>query len=213
MPIQRFLAAGAVAAILLLAATQTSQASTFSNPALEKLIALNDRLHSYTADVRADVVMHSFPYLSPSLTGTYYHKEPNKNKIVFTGGVPFIANQFSNVYPRVESPSHWNDVYVISVEKDDGTYTYFRMVPRTSGRIDHINAKVADESGELAELRWNYTGGGHATLDQTYGKVGAYWLVTHQTGHFEDSNYNADVASTLSNFKLDAQIPDSVFND
>ena len=174
---------------------------------------MNDRLHSYTADVRADVVMHSFPYLSPSLTGTYYHKEPNKNKIVFTGGVPFIANQFSNVYPRVESPSHWNDVYVISVEKDDGTYTYFRMVPRTSGRIDHINAKVADESGELAELRWNYTGGGHATLDQTYGKVGAYWLVTHQTGHFEDSNYNADVASTLSNFKLDAQIPDSVFND
>jgi outer membrane lipoprotein-sorting protein len=212
MPIPRFLVATAAAAMLLLAASQSGQASTPSNPVLQRLIALDDRLHSYTADVRADVVMHSFPYLSPSLTGTYYHKEPNKNKIVFTGGVPFIANQFSNVYPRVESPSHWNDVYVIS-SQDDGTYTHFRLVPRQQSRIDHVAAKVADQSGELAELRWNYTGGGYATLKQSYGEVGAYWLVTHQTGHFEDSNYNADVTSTFSNFKLNAQIPDSIFND
>ena len=213
MPIPRFLTATAAAAALLLAASQAGQASTPSNPVLQRLIALEDRLHSYTADVRADVVMHSFPYLSPSLTGIYYHKEPNKNKIVFTGGLPFIANQFSNVYPRVESASHWDDVYVISTERDDGTYTSFKLVPRQHGRIDHIDAKVADQSGELAELRWNYTGGGYATLDQSYGKVGAYTLVTHQTGHFEDSNYNADVTSTFSNFKLNAQIPDSVFND
>ncbi|HET9392713.1 MAG TPA: hypothetical protein VFO29_04195 [Candidatus Rubrimentiphilum sp.] len=211
MQISRFLAAVAIAATLLLGMSPISRAAEPVSPALQKLIALNDRLHSYTADVRADVVMHSFPYLGATLTGTYYHKEPNKNKIVFTGGVPLIANQFSNVYPRVESPSRWNDVYAITVVKDDGKYTSFKMVPRNPGRIEHVDAKVADQSGELAELRWNYTGGGYATLDQSYGKVGAYWLVTHQTGHFQDSNYNADVTSTFSNFKVNAQIPDSIF--
>jgi len=212
MPIPRFFAPTTAAAALLLAMSQTGQASTPSNEVLQRLIALDGQVRSYTADVRADVVMHSFPYLSPSLTGTYYHKEPNKNKIVFTGGLPLIANQFSNVYPRVEGPSRWNDVYVIS-SQDDGTFTNFKLVPRQPGRIEHVDAKVADRTGELAQLRWNYVGGGYATLNQSYGKVGAYTLVTHQTGHFEDPNYNADVTSTFSNFKLNVQIPDSVFND
>ncbi len=156
--------------------------------------------------------MHSFPYLSANISGAYYHKEPSKDKIVFTSGLPFIAKQFSNVYPHVESPSRWHDVYDISVERDDGTYTTFKLVPRSPGSIDHIDAKVGDASGELAQLRWNYSGGGYATLNQTYSKVGAYRLVTRETGHFEDPNYNADLTSTFSNFKVNVAIPDSIFN-
>ncbi len=202
---------GAAAAALLLTTAQTGQAAAPPNQALARLIALDNNLRSYTANVRADVAMHSFPYLSPTLTGIYYHKEPSKDKIVFTGGVPFIAQQFSNVYPHVESPSHWNEVYVIS-QSDDGTYTSLKLTPRSAGRIDHVDAKIADKTGELVQLRWNYVGGGYATLNQSYGKIGGYTLVTHQSGHFEDPNYNADVTSTYSNFKLNAQIPDSVFS-
>src|SRR6185312_11169013 len=82
------------------------------NPSISDIIsrmAAADNVRSYTASVHADIAMHSFPFLSPSLDGTYYHKEPSKNKIVFTSGLPFIAKQFSKVYPEVASPAQWFD--------------------------------------------------------------------------------------------------------
>jgi len=212
MRTQRFVSGAIAAAALLLSVSPAGQASTNSDQVLARLISANSGLRSFTASVSADVQMHSFPYLSANLGGIYYHKEPSKDRIVFTSGLPLIAKQFSNVYPHVESPARWHDVYDISVERDDGTYTTFKLVPRSSGRIDHIDAKVVNTSGELAQLRWNYSDGSYATLNQTYGKVGAYRLVTRETGHFENPNYNADLSSTFTNFKVNVAIPDSIFN-
>jgi hypothetical protein len=183
-----------------------------AQPLLTRMIAQSGTVKSYTASVHADVAMHTFPFLSPSLDGTYYHKEPSKNKIVFTSGLPFIAKQFSKVYPEVESPSRWQQIYVISSEGDDGAFTTLKLVPRKHGRIDHIDAKIDDKSAEIVSMRWNYNDGGYATLDQTYGDVGGHRLVTQQTGHFEVPHYNADLKSTFSNFKIDAAIPDSIFS-
>lgn len=211
MRLARPLAAATAAIVLLLAGSGNGAASAPVSPVIQKLIALDDRVHSFTANVQADVVMRSFPYLTTSLGGTYYHKQPSKDRIVFTSGVPFIAKAFSNVYPHVESPSRWSDVYDISVERDEGGFTTFKLVPRSREHIDHIDAKIADATGELAQLRWNYAGGGYATLNQTYGKVGAYRLVTRESGHYEDPNYNADLSSAFSNFKVNVPIPDSVF--
>jgi hypothetical protein len=171
-----------------------------------------DTVRSYTANVHADIAMHSFPFLSPSLDGMYYHKEPNKNKIVFTSGLPFIAKQFSKVYPELESPSNWLQKYYVSVESQDSQYAMLKLVPRKHGRIDHIDAKVSDNTGDLVQLRWNYNDGGYATLDQTYSVIEGHRLVTQQSGHFEVPHYDADLKSTFSAFKINADIPDSVFS-
>ncbi len=212
MRTQKFFIGPVAAAAFLLTAIPAGQASTNSDQVLARLISANAGLRSFTATVNADVVMHSFPYLSANLNGIYYHKEPSKDKVVFTSGLPLIAKQFSNVYPHVESPARWHDIYDISVERDDGTFTTFKLVPRARVRIDHIDAKVGDRSGELAQLRWNYVDGSYATLNQTYSKVGTYRLVTRESGHFENPNYNADLTSTFSNFKVNVAIPDSVFS-
>src|SRR6185437_4957522 len=92
-------------------------------PAIISRMVAAENIQSYTASVRADIAMHSFPFLSPTLEGTYYHKEPSKNKIVFTSGLPFIAKQFSKVYPEVESPANWQQKYFVSMENQDGAYT------------------------------------------------------------------------------------------
>lgn len=172
-----------------------------------------DTVHSYTANVHADIAMHSFPFLSPSLEGTYYHKEPSKNKIIFTSGLPFIAKQFSKVYPEVDSPANWLEKYYVSIESGDSDYTTLKLVPRKHGRIDHIDAKIDNTTADLVELRWNYNDGGYATLDQTYGVIAGHRLVTQQSGHFEVPHYNADLKSTFSAFKINANIPDSVFTE
>lgn len=210
-----FLAVTAALAMAYSIAPVFARSDTSAAPSqalLERMIAATGSVKSYTASVHADVAMHTFPFLSPSLDGTYYHKEPSKNKIVFTSGLPFIAKQFSKVYPEVESPSRWQQIYVISSEGDDGSFTTLKLVPRKHGRIDHIDAKIDDKSAEIVAMRWNYNDGGYATLDQTYGDVGGHRLVTQQTGHFEVPHYNADLKSTFSNFKIDAAIPDSIFS-
>lgn len=180
---------------------------------VRRMVTAEDSVRSYTASVHADIAMHSFPFLSPSLDGTYYHKEPSKNKIVFTSGLPFIAKQFSKVYPEVASPAQWFDKYYVSVENADGAYATLKLVPRKHGRIDHIDAKIDEQTADLVQLRWNYNDGGYAMLDQTYGVVDGHRLVTQQTGHFEVPHYNADLKSTFTAFKINASIPDSVFAD
>lgn len=189
----------------------SAQNSTITD--LIRRMAAADDVRSYTASVHADIAMHTFPYLSPSLDGTYYHKEPSKNKIVFTSGLPFIAKQFSKVYPEVESPGNWLQKYYVSLEDAQSGYTTLKLVPRKHGRIDHIDAKIDDATADLVQLRWNYNDGGYATLDQTYGVIQGHRLVTQQTGHFEVPRYNADLKSTFTAFKINASIPDSVFAD
>lgn len=180
---------------------------------LARLIALSSGVKSYTADVEAHVAMHTFPYLSPTLEGKYYHKEPSMDKIVFTGGLPFIAQEFSRVYPRIESPSRWQAVYRISTEGQRNGITTFRLVPRKHGRVDHIDAEVDDKTAELLSLRWVYTDGGYATLHQRYALVQGHELVTRQTGHFDASHYDADLTSMFSHFHLNARIPNSAFSE
>lgn len=187
------------------------------DPAVSALVArlagAQEQVRSYTANVRAHIAMHSFPYLSPTLEGTYYHKEPSKNKIVFTSGLPFIAKEFSKVYPEIDSPSNWTKKYYLSLEKRDGPYTTLKLIPRKHGRIDHIDATIANGTADLVQLRWNYNDGGYALLNQQYGVVDGHRLVVKQTGHFEVPQYDADLTSTFTAFKLDAPIPDSVFAD
>jgi hypothetical protein len=174
--------------------------------------ALADDVKSYTATVHADVALHTFPYLSPSLDGTFYHKVPNKNKVIFTSGLPFIAKQFSKVYPEVPSPSQWRDLYIISTESDDGAATTFKLVPKKHSRIDHIDAKVDDKTAEVVSMRWNYNDGGYAMLNQVYGDVEGHRLVVARDGKFDTPHYNADMKSTFSGFKVNVSIPDSVFS-
>ena len=66
--------------------------------------------------------MKSFPFLSADLVGTYYYKEPDKNKVVFSSGVPVVAQQFDRLYAHIESPSQWRDLYVVGVVSDDGKH-------------------------------------------------------------------------------------------
>ncbi len=194
-----------------IANAQSGSAQASSSALLQRLIIATGGVRSYTASVHADIAMRTFPYLSPTLEGTYYHKEPSRNKIVFTSGLPFIAKQFSKIYPEVESPSRWADIYVITTESDSDGFTVVRLVPRKNGRVDYIDAKIDDKTAELVSLRWNYNDGGYATLDQTYGNVQGHELVTGQSGHLEVPHYIADLKSTFTDFKINANIPDSVF--
>ncbi|MDQ2991300.1 MAG: hypothetical protein M3R30_00565 [Candidatus Eremiobacteraeota bacterium] len=185
-----------------------------SSDLLARMIALNPGLKSYTAAIHAEVHMTSFPFLSPVLDGTYYHKDPSKDKIVFTSGLPGIAKQFSKIYPRIAAPVAWKSTYVVTTGATGGTTTTFRLAPRKNGRIDHVDVVVDNATATILSMKWNYNdGSGYAEMHQTYTKVGNDYLVSGQTGHVEQSIYKADITSTFASFKLNDPIADSVFTD
>lgn len=178
---------------------------------MARMSAVNPNLHAFTASLHANVAMKSFPFLSASLTGTYYHKEPDKTKVVFTSGVPAIASQFDKLYAHIESPSQWESVYNVTVAGDDGTVTRFRLVPRKHGNVDHIDAKVDDKTATVTSMRWAYANGGYAEMTNHYGTVDGNTLVTSQTGHVEEPGYVADITSTIDHYAINPDIADSVF--
>ncbi|MBV9972554.1 MAG: hypothetical protein JO135_04395, partial [Candidatus Eremiobacteraeota bacterium] len=96
---KQFRVFGAALALAAVAATPTP--SPGSSDMLARMASVNPHLRTLEASVHVDIALHTFPYLNPSLDGTYYHKEPSKDKIAFRT-VPVLAKQFDKVYPHVE---------------------------------------------------------------------------------------------------------------
>lgn len=180
---------------------------------LARMAAVNTDLHTFSAAMHAHVTMRSFPFLSADLDGTYYYKAPDQQKVIFTSGVPLVAQQFDKLYAHIESPSQWQALYAITTLSDDGAATRLRLVPRKHGNVDDIDATVDDKSATVSSMRWNYANGGYAELANRYGRVSGYLLVQSQTGHVQEPGYVADLSSTIDRYKVNGSLPDAVFED
>ena len=172
---------------------------------------VNPTLRSYTVTLHAHVVLTSFPFLSTDLTGTYYHKDPNKDRLDITSGLPGVAKQFDKLYPHIVSPAQWPSVFVVTRANDDGTQTTYKLVPRKRGNIDHIDAAISDKDATVSSMVWHYYNGGTAVMNNAYSTIGTNVVVTSQTGEVDEPSYKGKITSTLDGYKMNAQIPDSVF--
>ncbi len=194
-------------------ATGASSSVAGASAVYERMQKVNAGLASYTASLKLDITSHSFPYLSPKLTGTAYYKKPNKNAIHFDQ-VPALADKFQSVYPQIEPPAEWNAIYVVTPIADDGTNANFKLVRRKNGRIDHIDVKVDDKTATIATMTWFYkedAGGGSISLNQEYMPVGGNYVVKSATGHVDIPKFNLDIVSAFSDYKINVAIADRVF--
>jgi len=178
---------------------------------LGRMEAVNPNLRAFTATMHAHVAMRSFPFLSVDLAGTYYYKAPDKNKVVFTSGVPLAAEQFDKLYAHIDAPSEWEQRYVVTLTSDDGRSAQFKLVPRKTGNVARLDATVDDRTATVTSMRWTYQNGGYAEMANVYGRIGGNFVVVSQTGHVEEPGYVADLSSTLGNYAINASVPDSVF--
>jgi outer membrane lipoprotein-sorting protein len=186
-------------------------AGTAQNDLLSRMSAVNTNLHSYTATMKAHVTMTTFPFISTDVSGTYYHKDPDRDKLEITSSLPGLAQQFSQLYPRLVPPSQWNEVFTASMVSDDGTTTHFKLVPRKQGNVDHIDATVDDKHATVTAMTWTYANGGTAEMTNTYSNIKGYTLVTSQTGRVDEPQYKGTISSTLSDYTINPNIPDSTF--
>jgi hypothetical protein len=179
---------------------------------IARMAAVNPNLRTFTADMHVNVAMKSFPFMNFALEGTYYHRAPDQDKVVFSSGVPAVAQQFDKLYAHIEPPSRWLDLYDVKVVSDDGTITTYRLKPRKQGNVDHIDARASDRHATVQWLRWNYVNGGYAELTNHYTTVDGNVLVAAQNGHVDEPGYTADITSTIDRYKINPQISDSTFS-
>ena len=201
----------AVAALLVSALLARPAAAPAASDLLARMAALNPGLHAFTATMHAHVALKTFPFLGADLVGTVYHKEPGSTKVVFSGGVPAIAQQFDKLLAHIPGPSQWPDEYTITLLSDDGTTTAFKLDPRKAGNVDRVEAQVDDATATIRSMKWIYANGGFAEMTNRYGTIDGNALVTSQTGHVEEPGYTADITSTLDNYKINPSIPDDTF--
>lgn len=179
---------------------------------LARAAAVNPNLHTFTAALHAHVVMKSFPYLSADVSGNWYYRQPDKYKVVFTGGLPVIAQQFDKLYVRLEPPSLWKQRNAVTVTSDDGTSTHFRLVPKQQGNVESIQAVVDDKTATVTFMRWNYAKGAYAEVHNRYQSIDGNQVVASQSGHVEEPGYTGDITSTVDDYKINARLPDGIFS-
>src|ERR1700682_4779200 len=196
---------------------ESSSAAIVSNPAVpnaadlyRRMLSLNAKLKTYTANVTLDIKMTSFPYLSPELTGTAYYKHPDKRTVVFDT-VPVLAEQAKKVYPKVEEPIDWPKVYTITPIPDEAGLTTVRLIPKKNGRVEHLDVKIDDANATVGGYTWTSKDGDYVTFEQTFKTIEGNYPPEKLSGRVELPSYKANVTSALSNYKLNVAIADSVF--
>lgn len=210
MNLRRVLSLVAVAVLAVAAAPSLAESGS-PGDVYARMQRVNANLKSYTVNLHVDVDTHSFPPISPRLDGTAYFKKPDKNAIVFDT-VPALASQFKKIYPQLEYPSEWAAIYDVTPVSDDGTSSTFRLVRKKIGRIDHVDVIADDKTATISSMTYFYKdGGGTVAFAQTYDRIDGNYVIKNQAGKIDIPHYNADVHSTFSNYKLNVNVPDSVF--
>jgi hypothetical protein len=176
------------------------------------MLALNGDVRTYKASVHVDVVLKSFPFLSPSLDGTSYYRQPDRQAVIFDT-MPSLASQFKKVYPNVDPPSRWPALYDVTLTSDAGGATTFRLVPKKNGRVAHLDVVVDDATATIRAYTWSYTDGGSVAFEQTFKSVGNDYLIDKQSGHVDLPSYQADVTSKFSHYELNVALPSDVFDE
>jgi outer membrane lipoprotein-sorting protein len=176
---------------------------------VQRMAAVNPSLQSYTASLHVVIAFHTLP-LSPTLNGSYYFRRPDKQAVVFDS-VPILAQQFQKIYPKIDPPATWQDLYDVSMLNSNGGATTLRLTPKRSGRVAHLDVTVDDASAMPSSFTWTYVDGGTVSFDQAYERVGGNYLVRSQNGKVNLPSYNADVTTTFSNFQINVPVPDTVF--
>ncbi|MGH7715575.1 MAG: hypothetical protein ACREML_06205 [Vulcanimicrobiaceae bacterium] len=199
-----------LALAVLAAATYAPGAAAISPSAMvQRMASVNPNLASYTASLHVVIALRTLP-LSPTLDGNYYYKRPDKQAVVFDT-VPVLAQQFQKIYPKIDPPATWQELYDVTTLSEEGGTTTLRLTPKRAGRIAHLDVVVDDASAMPSSFTWAYVDGGTVSFDQQYARIGGNYLVKSQSGKVNLPSYNADVTTTFSNFHVNVPVPDTVF--
>lgn len=165
----------------------------------------NSDISSYQAHARLDVRQLNFPYLHPVLNGTEYYSRPGFTVFDFPH-VPSYLKGITKVEGAVYAANRWERCYDISLTKLPDAYA-LHMTPKVRGEVSGIDVTVG-HAGQIHHMDWYYRNpGDHISLDQYYGIVLGYSVVTVQQSQITLHHIRAAANGSFDNFTFNAAVP------
>ena len=181
----------------------------------EKIGNLNEGLKDYQADInialRAKVAF--IPY-NPDMSGKYYHKAPDKHKLVLEKA-PSYVKKYPNIFgwhlPKIEKfNSRVKDV----TELNGREVWHILLLPK-QGMGDIISEEmwVDCENYTVPRQITNYKNDGMICVNVNYAKKDGYWVFDTMTAQFSFPKVavNATASARYSNYRFNQNLPDSFF--
>jgi hypothetical protein len=191
--------------------TALADGSLRSNPVYEKLLRWNTGFETLIADIAVRTHLRSFPFVSFTFHGHLYFKAPGKQAVVFDD-VPGLMRGLVKDSPMIEPSPVWPERYDATVAGDDGTTTTFHLVPKDSqSQVASADVEIADATGFVTRYTFTKKNGSAVTTDQTYEQIGAREVVASQVGHARGRGYNAEITTSLSNYRFNVPVSADVF--
>lgn len=210
--------AGAAVAMFVLAAgiavatpkVAASAASPSPAPGPATVIGLilrdNPGLDSYKAHAHLDIRQVNFPWLHPVLDGSQYYTKPGYVIYDFPH-TPGYLKGITKVTGSVGLANRWERCYNISVSSDKEVYN-LKMTPKIRGEVREMDVVVDRNDGTVHHIDWWYQDpGDHVTLDQFYGFVSGYKVVTLQQSTIQLHHIHAIGNQTFDSFQFNVPVP------
>jgi hypothetical protein len=196
----------ALLAIPLAAALAQTQAPNL----LQRATDPNPALQSYVASASLAAVLHAAVPIHKTLTGVAYYLKP-KQKIVFEGALGPLS-KFKELTSTTPTYDQARAEYTITPVGDDGTLATYSLVPSKPGRrVKKLVLSIDDHSALVVRAAWSYTDGSTLSVARKFAAVGAFQLAVEETISARFTGYSVDGTLRLSDYRLNAPIPASVF--
>jgi len=208
--------ASVAAALLACAAAAAGQGASPSPQASAQsvtpanVIALilegNPGLDSYQAHAHLDVRQVNFPWLHPVLDGFQYYSRPGFTTYDFPH-TPSYLKGITKVEGAVGLASRWTRCYNITASEDGDAYT-LKMTPKIRGEVTEMDVLVDRNDGTVHHIDWYYQNeGDHVSLDQYYGLVQGYRVVTLQESTITLHHIRAIGNAQFDTFQFNVAVP------
>jgi len=158
------------------------------------------RVRSYTANLRADVKMKSFPFLTFHLSGKISYQRPNRYSVHFDH-VPWFAKGFDDIAMDELEPATWLNKYdVVSLDRV-GDITNVQLRERKQPSVLTAILASIDADG-LRTMRWMYSRGDRIEYSVTRSEVDGVPLPQIEDAEIKRPVYHIVAHATLSDYRV-----------
>ena len=199
------------------AATASESAPTDAQTVIDRMLARNAGLLSYTAHVHVSA-RPSIPLCRLRTDGTAYYKRPGSFAVVLNPISGLCASSLKDIQKLstdVGDPTGWekdSNIKLAGVAPLDGHPMIVLVLTKKiySDQIKDTTVYVDPSSYELVEMDWHYTNGDAIVMKQYYGTEDGFSVVVRQ--HFEGRRrigFSGD--STYDSYQTNVAVNDAIF--
>lgn len=198
-----------------LGASRPALADSKVDAIFAKVKAVNPGLQDYAADIdiQLNAKVSFLPY-KPKMSGTYYHKRPDKHKLVLEKAPSYVKK-----YPQIFG---WNLPQLerfnsrVAGEVDLGGKPTWRieLLPKQAmGDIQRIELYVNRNDYTVPRQVTSYSNDGELAVDVDYRSEGGFKVFERMTATFlfPKVSVQAKATATYANYRFNQKLADSFF--